>query len=54
VETYPGVETSIVGGVSYEGRQIKGVKVSFKANNPVVILEGGASSYMTKYFAFLI
>lgn len=54
METYPNVVTSIVGGVSYEGRQIKGVKVSFNANNPVVILEGGVSSYPKTYFAFLI
>jgi len=41
VETYPGVVTSVVGGSSYEGQEIKGVKVSFKAGNPVVIFEGG-------------
>ncbi|XP_011872365.1 PREDICTED: zinc carboxypeptidase-like isoform X2 [Vollenhovia emeryi] len=29
------------GGETYEGRQIKGVKVSFKANNPGIFLEGG-------------
>jgi hypothetical protein len=40
-ETYPGVVTPIVGGRSYEGRQIKGVKVSYKPGNPGVILEGG-------------
>lgn len=45
--TYPGVVTSVVGGFSYEGREIKGVKVSFKADNPVVIFEGGVSSYPT-------
>jgi hypothetical protein len=54
VKTYPGVVTPVVGGISYEGRQIKGVKVSFKAGNPVVIFEGGMSSYPTTYFAFLI
>jgi hypothetical protein len=47
VGTYPGVVTSVVGGFSYEGREIKGVKVSFKADNPVVIFEGGVSSYPT-------
>jgi hypothetical protein len=50
VRTYPGVVTSVVGGSSYEDRDIKGVKVSFKAENPVVIFEGGVSSYPTTYF----
>jgi hypothetical protein len=54
VETYPGVVTSIVGGRSYEDRQIRGVKVSFKAGNPVVILEGGVSSYPITCFGFLL
>lgn len=54
METYPGVVTSVVGGSSYEGQEIKGVKVSFKAGNPVVIFEGGVSSYPTTYFAFLL
>ncbi|PNF39274.1 Zinc carboxypeptidase A 1 [Cryptotermes secundus] len=40
-ETYPGVVTPIVGGESYEGRQIHGVKVSHRAGNPSVVLEGG-------------
>jgi len=31
----------IVGGKTYEGREIKGVKVSFKANNPGIFIEGG-------------
>jgi hypothetical protein len=54
VETHPGVVTSIVGGQSYEDRQIKGVKVSFKAGNPVIILEGGMSSYPTTCLGFLL
>ncbi|XP_021942856.1 zinc carboxypeptidase-like isoform X2 [Zootermopsis nevadensis] len=41
VEKYPGVVTPIVGGESYEGRQIRGVKVSYKTGNPGVALEGG-------------
>lgn len=40
-ETYPGIVTPIVGGESYEGRQIRGVKVSHRAGNPGVALEGG-------------
>ena len=53
VKSYPGFVTSIVGGVSHDGRQIKGVKVSYKAENPVVILEGGVSLYLTRRFGFL-
>jgi hypothetical protein len=54
VRNFPGVVTSVVGGFTYEGREIRGVKVSFKAGNPVVIFEGGVSSYPATYFAFLI
>lgn len=32
---------TVVAGKTYEGRQIKGVKVSFKANNPGIFIEGG-------------
>jgi len=38
---YPDKVQIIVGGKSYEGRQIKGVKVSFKHNNPGIFIEGG-------------
>ncbi|XP_012526206.3 zinc carboxypeptidase [Monomorium pharaonis] len=38
---YPDKVEIIVGGRSYENRQIKGVKVSFKANNPGIFIEGG-------------
>lgn len=38
---YPDKVEIIVGGKTYEGREIKGVKVSFKANNPGVFIEGG-------------
>lgn len=38
---YPNRVQTIVGGKSYEGREIRGVKVSFKANNPGVFIEGG-------------
>lgn len=46
-ETYPGVVTPIVGGESYERRQIRGVKVSYRAGNPGVMLEGGVFLYLT-------
>ncbi|XP_011704931.1 PREDICTED: zinc carboxypeptidase-like, partial [Wasmannia auropunctata] len=32
---------TVVGGKTYEGRPIKGVKVSFKPNNPGIFIEGG-------------
>ncbi|XP_066995074.2 zinc carboxypeptidase [Anabrus simplex] len=41
VKQYPGIVTSIVGGKSYEGRQIKGVKVSYKSGNKGVFVEAG-------------
>jgi carboxypeptidase A2 len=41
VKQYPDKVQSIVGGKTYEGRQIKGVKISFKTNNPGIFLEAG-------------
>lgn len=38
---YPTKVKVVVGGKTYVGRQIKGVKVSFKDNNPGIFLEGG-------------
>ncbi|KYN42292.1 Zinc carboxypeptidase A 1 [Trachymyrmex septentrionalis] len=38
---YPDIVQTIVGGNTWEGRKIKGVKVSFKANNPGVFIESG-------------
>lgn len=38
---YPNTVQVVVGGKSYEGREIKGVKLSFKANNPGIFIEGG-------------
>ncbi|XP_032691326.1 zinc carboxypeptidase-like [Odontomachus brunneus] len=43
-EMYPENVEIIVGGSTYEGRQIKGVKISFKPNNPGVFLEGGINA----------
>uniref|UniRef100_A0A182JCX5 Zinc carboxypeptidase A 1 n=1 Tax=Anopheles atroparvus TaxID=41427 RepID=A0A182JCX5_ANOAO len=40
VAQYPDVVTPIVAGQTYEGRQIRGVKVSYKAGNPAVFTEG--------------
>lgn len=38
---YPNKVKVVVGGKTYEGRQIKGVEISFKANNPGIFIEGG-------------
>lgn len=38
---HPNNVQTIVGGKSYEGRIIKGVKISFEANNPGIFIEGG-------------
>ncbi|EZA56244.1 hypothetical protein DMN91_009519 [Ooceraea biroi] len=38
---YPNNVQVINGGRTHEGRQIKGVKVSFKENNPGIFIEGG-------------
>ncbi|XP_012531386.1 zinc carboxypeptidase [Monomorium pharaonis] len=40
-EQYPDKVKVVVGGSTFEKRQIKGVKVSFKANNPGIFIEGG-------------
>ncbi|XP_052872398.1 zinc carboxypeptidase-like [Anopheles cruzii] len=40
VTDHPGVVSAIVAGETYEGRQIRGVKVSYKAGNPAIFIEG--------------
>lgn len=40
-EKYPDVVTTIVGGSTYEGREIKGVKVSFGPGRKGAFIEGG-------------
>lgn len=40
--TYPNVVTPLSLDSSFEGREIRGVKVSFKKGNRAVVLEGGA------------
>ncbi|XP_046994559.1 zinc carboxypeptidase-like [Schistocerca americana] len=39
--SYPSVVTTVVGGSSYEGREIRGVKISYGTGNPAVVIEGG-------------
>lgn len=41
---YPTKVQVIVAGKSYEGRDIKGVKVSLKSGNKAVFVEGGKYS----------
>ncbi|KAF2899310.1 hypothetical protein ILUMI_06866 [Ignelater luminosus] len=41
VERYPGIVTPIVGGRSYEGREIRGVKVSFGPGRKGAFIESG-------------
>lgn len=41
VKQYPDKVQTVVAGKTYEGREIKGVKVSFKANNPGIFIESG-------------
>ena len=43
---YPETVEVIVGGQSYEGRNITGVKISFKEGNPGVFLESGEQNGM--------
>lgn len=38
---YPQNVEVIIGGKTYEGRQIKGVKLSFGSNKPGIVIEGG-------------
>ncbi|KAI4499911.1 hypothetical protein M0802_005167 [Mischocyttarus mexicanus] len=40
-QKHPDKVQVIVGGSSYEGRQIKGVKLTFGVNNPGIVIEGG-------------
>lgn len=40
-EQYPNVTSPIFVGMTYEGREIKGVKISYKSGNPGIFIEGG-------------
>lgn len=40
-EQYPEKVTGVLGGKTYEGREIKGVKLSFGQNRSAVFIEGG-------------
>lgn len=49
MEKYPGAVTPVSLGKSYEGREMRGVKLSFKEGNRAVILEGGSTySHITE------
>ncbi|XP_049810301.1 zinc carboxypeptidase-like [Schistocerca nitens] len=40
-DSYSGVVTTVVGGSTYEGREIRGIKISYGTGNPAVVIEGG-------------
>lgn len=42
--TYPDMVTTLVGGKSYEGHDIKGLKISHGAGRKIIFLEGGIHS----------
>lgn len=42
--TYPSIVTVIIGGSSYEGRQIKGIKISHGSGRRSIFVEGGIHS----------
>lgn len=44
VNAYPDIVSEIIGGVSYEGRDIKGIKISHGAGRRIIFLEGGIHS----------
>ncbi|KAK9310411.1 hypothetical protein QLX08_000380 [Tetragonisca angustula] len=41
VAQHPEIVKPIIGGSSYEGRRIKGVRLSYKEGNPGIFIEGG-------------
>ncbi|XP_026333308.1 zinc carboxypeptidase A 1-like [Hyposmocoma kahamanoa] len=43
-QAYSSVATEVVGGTSYEGRQIKGLKISRGGNKKAIFIEAGACS----------
>lgn len=51
---YPDNVQVIIGGKSFEGRDIKGVKVSFKAGNKAIFIESGTKRHMLINELFLI
>lgn len=44
VIAYPDIVTGIIGGGSYEGREIKGIKISHGSGKRVIFVEGGIHS----------
>lgn len=42
--TYPSIVTPLVGGKSYEGRDLRGFKISHGAGRKVIFIEGGIHS----------
>lgn len=44
VITYPSIVTKLIGGTTYEGREIKGIKISHGSGRRAIFLEGGIHS----------
>ena len=44
-DKYPGQAETIFAGYSSHGRELKGIKLSFKENNPGVFIESGIHAY---------
>lgn len=40
-KSYPTIVTALVGGLSYEGREIKGLKISHGTGKRIIFIEGG-------------
>jgi murein tripeptide amidase MpaA len=40
-QQYPNIVKQVVGGTSYEGREIRGIEINFNSNNPGVYFESG-------------
>lgn len=44
VSTYPNIVSKIVGGISYEGRKIEGIKISHGSGRRAIFIESGIHS----------
>lgn len=51
-QQYPSKVQVIVAGQSYEGRDIKGIKLSMQPDNNAVFIEGGKMKISTKFIFY--
>lgn len=56
VAAYPDIASKVIGGETYEGRQIKGLKISHGGNKRVIFVESGihAREWISPSFACYI